>query len=128
MLSFGLKTIQMKVLIALALLFCASALGNGYLIRSAWIKAGEEKQAAVVRAQAGKIKQFEIATAVNAALAKRAKEDHNDLIADLKEIADDSAEHSARSKKVTRANPLPLGCKPGQARMASVNKTLGEQK
>lgn len=124
-LSLGLTG---KVILGLSLALLLSLGGNFWLVRHAWIKYGEDKSAAKVANLQAQVSSYQMTEAVNKALSKVAKEDHAKFLAQLQGIADDMAANKSRSKTVTRANPLPANCKPGKARMDSVNQTLGAQR
>ena len=122
-----LSTVAAKIILALGIGLVASMTGNFLLVRHMWMAAGEAKGEAERKRLADENAGFKATQQVNAALAKQAQEDHEDLLADLRDIAASTKGNKERSRKVTRDNPLPAVCVPGQARMDSVNKTLGPQ-
>lgn len=120
--------IQLKAILALSLLLVLSLGGNFLQARHAWVKYGEDKKAAEVEGLKRQVAAFDKKAAVDAALAKAGNEDHEQLVQDLEKIAQGMKQNQSRSRTVTRANPLPANCAPGQARMDSINQTLGPQK
>lgn len=122
-----LTPIYAKVILALGIGLGASLVGNFLLVRHVWMEAGRQEGEKERAALASQVAGYEKTSAVNTALSERAKEDHGALLSEMREIAASARSNSARSRQVTRANPLPQVCFPGQARMDSVNKTLGPQ-
>jgi hypothetical protein len=123
-----LAPLSAKLILGLSLALLASMAGNFLLVRSAWIAHGEAKgqkaREKLERENASLTRKIEI----DAALAAQAKPQNEQLLADLRDIAERGQQTRVIYRQAAAKSPLAAVCVPGQARMDAVNAGLGPRK